>query len=117
MELLYSDSKLTPVHEPALRSQIETSYCGMAHFAGTGPEGATCRQCAHWSSESGHYKRDDGVLKPRRCRRFASLNGGSAGDGVPHFALACRHYVANPRPPTPEARRRNVEGEDVSAAS
>lgn len=68
---------------------------GMAHFAGTGPSGASCRHCKHW---------DDG--KHRRLYRAAKLTGGSAPCGkfhelvrrrtripVPGNAMACKWFV------------------------
>ena len=36
---------------------IRNTYLGQAHIAGTGPEGTTCRQCAHWGKKT--YVKDE----------------------------------------------------------
>jgi hypothetical protein len=39
-------SFLTTGHSPELAKQIQRTREGQAHFAGTGPLGATCGECA-----------------------------------------------------------------------
>lgn len=109
MITLFSD-KLTRAHDPKTAALIEASRPGMAHFAGTGPEGRTCRECIHWSRKwkdidhdesikSGDFKRDFGVLKPRRCRKFWRMTNHQRGKGLPHGTASCRHFDENPDPP------------------
>lgn len=75
------------------------SVPGIAHWAGSGPEGKTCRECTFWSC-SKSYKRNEGQLEPRRCRKFPRLSGGTLGAGVPHDTAACKWFgqAASPAP-------------------
>jgi hypothetical protein len=104
------DQRLTRGHEPHTAATIEASRPGMAHFAGTGPEGRTCRECVHWSRrwasievdesvEAGDFKRELGVLKARRCRKFWRMSSHQRGKGLPPDTLACRHFEENPNAP------------------
>lgn len=61
------------------------TYVGMAHFAGTGPAGKTCRTCTHFAPA---FK---GRSRNRVCHRFKELTG-KWGDSIPAKALACKHY-------------------------
>ena len=90
------------IPNPSLDELIRATHCGMAHWAGTGPQGETCRTCAHWTGcdrATGHYANGRG-LKPRSCAKYRSMMNGSIGALVPHDALACRHFVAAERPPS-----------------
>ena len=79
------------------QDQIAATHLGQAHVAGTGPQDATCRQCAHWYSiridEPYHPYRggDDGLmhLEPARCHYPIA---GKANRRVPATALACRFF-------------------------
>jgi hypothetical protein len=71
------------IPNPSLDAHIRATYCGMAHWAGTGPQGETCRTCAHWTG----------------CGKADGQNG-AIGAAVPHDALACRHFVAAVKPPS-----------------
>jgi hypothetical protein len=71
------------------------THPGMAHFAGTGPQFKTCRDCAHWDHgpQDYHPKRGKfgGLIKPAPCRKYravANING----DKVPDDAAACKHF-------------------------
>lgn len=94
---------------------LAASVAGMAHFAGTGPIGRTCRECESWGfprlgkpDADGlcdilppTFKRDPatGELCARRCYRFRQLTG-QAGGAIGHGAQACRHFVERaPYPP------------------
>jgi hypothetical protein len=64
------------------------SHPGMAHFANSGPQGKTCRACAHWDSRAD----DRGVrAKPARCTKFFALTR-TLGAKVPGGAGACRYF-------------------------
>jgi hypothetical protein len=85
---------LTSIHSDLLEHQLRTTHKGMAHFANTGPFGATCSECEHW----GYYKeirdRDGVLLKATRrhgCEKFYELTG-QHGDIVPANAAACRYF-------------------------
>lgn len=79
------------------QDQIAATHLGQAHVAGTGPQGATCRQCNHWYSVRNDkpfhpYRRgDDGLmhLEPARCRYPIA---GKARRRVSAEALACRLF-------------------------
>jgi hypothetical protein len=77
------------------------TYPGMAHFAGTGPKSATCRQCEHWDHGHSYYARRGkfgGLIKPARCRKFRALTNADGGR-VPGDSAACRHFEqADPVP-------------------
>jgi hypothetical protein len=57
------------------------THRGMAHFAGSGPAGKCCRDCAHF-----------GVNKANRCQQFKTLTG-KYGPPIPGDALSCRHFT------------------------
>lgn len=57
---------------------------GMAHFAGTGPEGATCGDCNARTVLDG------------RCSVYRDLMK-ARGAKVPAGSAACRHYVPQKR--------------------
>jgi hypothetical protein len=85
---------LTSMHSEVLDHQIRTTYAGQAHFANTGPFGATCGECAFW----GYYKRvrnkaGDNVkaVHRRGCEKFYQLTG-RHGEIVPANAAACRYF-------------------------
>lgn len=98
---------LTEARGPAAAAQEMATVPGMAHFAHTGPEDTSCRQCALWGSSS-RFKRDEGgVLKPRRCNKFARLAYGALGAGVPADTPSCRHFT--PREGAPDLIRKREE--------
>lgn len=78
------------------------SYPGMAHFAGTGPNISTCRECDFWGVASGknpvryfdYYAKGGmhgGGIKPHPCRKFKSLTQ-QEGQKVPDNARACKYF-------------------------
>lgn len=91
---------------------ISNTFLGQAHIAGTGPKGATCRECKFWHSirsfkDQATGKRHqvvvppphgakDGKIKKAQCRRPIR---GKAKKAIPHHASACRLFEANPNPP------------------
>jgi len=84
--------------------KFKHTHPGMAHLAGTGPAGKTCRECEHFLSD-GHYAKSGkhgGALKPGQCCMYTSLMR-AKGPNVPHYALACRHFgpvVGAPQEPS-----------------
>ena len=71
------------------RAALKT-HIGMAHFAGTGPKGKTCRQCIHWL-HIGHKKTDRTPLNAP-CAK-------GTGAKFKHDASACKHFDENKNPP------------------
>jgi len=88
---------------------------GMAFFAKTGPELATCRSCIHWGlPEKNSFHRDeDGYLKPKRCRKAAQFrrwaNEPPPRAGVPAETPACKYYEPRRKPPAYHSTRRRVK--------
>lgn len=79
------------------------SHPGMAHFAGTGPDNMTCRQCLSFQhkpysyrSKTGKYR---GLIMPAPCAKYKAITG-AVGAAVPDDAPACKYFtwnVAHPR--------------------
>lgn len=103
----YTDHLTAPDNlEPVLRTHL-----GQAHFAGTGPDNKTCRQCDHWHSVDGEGRRTPPryrgrgkgtlYLQPVHCR-FPIAN--KADRRVPHDAEACRLFEENADAPAASRR-------------
>lgn len=92
MMLFYDDDNhLTKDRLSPLASR---THRGMAHFAGTGPRGKTCRECKYWAACNGYYaksSRHGDTLKPSPCLQFRKLTGGE-GPGIPGSAPACKYF-------------------------
>lgn len=80
----------------------DRTYPGMAHWAGSGPQGKSCRQCVHWSCE-GYFA--NGTIKPGRCVVAARLMAVMTPK-VPHYASACRYFFEDPAAPAPNKETR-----------
>lgn len=80
---------------------VGNTHPGMAHFAGTGPDNRTCRECCEWH-QLGYYaasnKKHGPTLKPGGCRKYAELMKKEV-QKVPHSASVCRWFVENQSPP------------------
>ena len=100
---------LTIVDPKLERAEAETPH-GMAHWAGSGPKGKSCRQCISWDNcgaDPGYYAaggKHRGALKPRSCRKYQELMAGEIGPAVPHNAAACKYFSENTAPPPITAR-------------
>jgi hypothetical protein len=69
------------------------SYPGMAHFAGTGPQGKTCGSCKYFCAAA--------ISKGRApdqdyCDKYTVLTHGKVGKRIPKEAEACRHFEERP---------------------
>jgi len=98
-----NDLHLTVI-DRELENQRGRTVAGMAHFAGTGPANATCRECVHWTGcgESTGYaakKIGGGQIKPRACAQFKSMMRGQIGGKIPYDVAACKYFDRNPSPP------------------
>lgn len=74
------------------------SYPGMAHFAGTGPHGSTCRECIFWAhgphdyrAKGGKYR---GLIEPATCKKYQQIVM-QQGSKVPDDAAACKYFDRN----------------------
>lgn len=67
----------------------------MAHFAGTGPQGKTCRECVFWKHTQYDYRAKNGKyggqIKPAVCGRYRQMTG-AEGSKVPDDARACKYF-------------------------
>jgi hypothetical protein len=77
------DWRLTVGHPEELHDSINATFAGMAHFAGTGPKGARCRECTFWA--------DDTRRLNKLCRKHKALTG-RRGPLVPGAAAACKYF-------------------------
>jgi hypothetical protein len=78
------------------------THPGMAHFAGSGPELKTCRDCKFWEHDRHNYYakrgKHHGRARPATCRKFRQLTN-AAGTAIPDDAAACRYFEqADPVP-------------------
>lgn len=73
---------------PVLDARIAATPAGMAHWAGTGPEGAICAQCRRWAEFRVERPPQS---KRARCGKFAGLMG-KMGRGVDGRTPACRLF-------------------------
>lgn len=91
------------------RAMIGGTAAGMAHWAGTGPVGKTCRECEFLYGVTAfgaerYPPRDAGELRARRCHKRTLLSG-VEGEPIHPSSSACRYFVENPKPPAMHARR------------
>ena len=74
------------------------SHPGMAHFAGTGPHGSTCRECIFWAHGPHDYRAKNGkyrgLIEPATCKKFQQMTG-VMGSKIPDDALACKYFEQN----------------------
>lgn len=94
-------SFLTKPHDELTQQRYKDSHAGMAHWAGTGPEGTTCRQCQHaydFDRYSKSHKTMAGRLRNARCRRYQGMTGRKGNKFDPNTA-SCRFFVEHPNPP------------------
>ena len=96
------NDKLTSDPRDAL---IAGTHQGQAHFAGTGPQKKTCRECSHWRQFGGishEYYAAGGKhrarLKPHPCMKCVAMMGGVTPK-VPHQARACKYFEQADTPP------------------
>lgn len=88
---LSSNLRLTETDD--MRAKRARTFPGMADWAGPGPQ--TCRECEYWC---GGNRFANGALKPAPCQKAAALVGHDL-PGVPHYAPACKYFIAAPAPP------------------
>lgn len=78
----------------------EQTYSGMAAWAGTGPDGKTCRECGHYKTK-GYYSvngKHAGGLKPGKCSMYTRMMK-APGSSFPYQARACNRFEQASNPP------------------
>lgn len=74
------------------------SVPGMAHFAGTGPAGATCRECIFWNHGPHDYRAKNGkhrgLIEPATCKKFRQLTH-HEGAKIRDDLSACKYFSEN----------------------
>jgi hypothetical protein len=84
----------TAGYSAALEHQINTTHAGQAHFANTGPFGATCGECVHLGYFRQVRSKSGDVVKAVHhggCAKFHQFTN-KHGPVVPGHAAACRHF-------------------------
>ena len=72
---------------------------GMAHWAGTGPSGTTCRECLEYS-DNGYYSANSkygSTLKPGTCHRYEKMMN-KEGPSIPYNTASCKYFLLNDTP-------------------
>lgn len=87
--LFNDEKKLT--HDPT-DVLARSTYAGQAHFGGTGPAGATCRQCRHFKIDYG----PKGKLTDNSCDEYKRLKRLKVGPRFPPHAPACKYFDQRP---------------------
>jgi predicted nucleic acid-binding Zn ribbon protein len=67
------------------RAMRQQSFPGMAYFAGTGPDGKTCSECAN------SYRKERQSQKKVLCSKFSDFTG-KCGAQIPNGARACKYF-------------------------
>lgn len=99
--------KLTVVDKTLNDLQVRTPS-GMAYWAGTGPIGTTCRECAFYQFNGYKSKRggiSGGVLKLGVCNKY-TLMMQSNGSKIPFETPSCKYFELNKQiPPITDPRK------------
>jgi hypothetical protein len=85
---------LTSGYSAALEHQINTTHAGQAHWANTGPFGATCGECVFLGYDRQHRNKNGDTVKATHtggCRKYFELTN-RHGAVVPSHAAACRYF-------------------------
>jgi hypothetical protein len=91
---MHNTPNLTKVHSDVLEHQIRTTRPGMAHFANTGPFGATCGECVFLGYAKVRRTTRGDVVKTKHvqaCAKFHELTG-KHGAFLPVTTAACRYF-------------------------
>lgn len=74
------------------------SHSGMAHFAGTGPHGKSCRECLFWAHGPHDYRakggKHRGLIEPAACNKYQQITS-QKGGRIPDDAAACKYFDQN----------------------
>lgn len=83
------------VLDQQFQAMVKETPSGMAYWAGTGPQGRTCRECVMYKADG--YNASN-LLKPAKCRKYTELSH-REGKSFPHDSKACKYFEANESPP------------------
>jgi hypothetical protein len=85
---------LTVIDEVLERSEFETAP-GMAHWAGSGPEGATCGKCRFYGYT---FVKSNGNHANKRsaCESFYKMTGRHGGT-LEERQTGCKYFSKNPQ--------------------
>ena len=89
---------LTKAHAPDMQAKIDCTPAGMAHWAGTGPAGETCRRCLEMYDDEHPPKYEGGLITGRRCRKRSRLSG-AGSNAMPASTPACIYFKLNEKAP------------------
>ena len=74
----------------ALERMVDKTVPGMAHWAGSGPPGATCGKCKFYGTVMDHLER----MRLKRCKKFLQLTYNVGPEPIPARTPSCRHFEA-----------------------
>jgi hypothetical protein len=86
---------------PVLASQIAATPSGMAHWAGSGPDLKTCRECVFFDHGNSYYSKTGmrgGGLKPAKCKKYRAMTQQNGGN-IPHETRACKYFEQSDKVP------------------
>lgn len=91
--------KLT-VLDLSFENMVARTPAGMAHWAGTGPKGATCRECSFYlpNGYSSSKTARGGLLKNGPCKKYIDMTGVD-NKRTPFETPSCKYFEKNPNPP------------------
>lgn len=94
-----SKLKLT-VLDIKFENLVARTPAGMAHWAGTGPEGKTCRECSNYvfNGYTSSKVSNGGALKKGPCQKYVDRFG--KGKNFPFETSSCKYFEQNKNPPT-----------------
>jgi hypothetical protein len=88
--------------DPALDAAARVTFPGQAHFACTGPQGRTCRECLNWQHGAWDYHskigKHHGLIKPATCAKYQMITQ-KVGAKIPDDAGACKYFEFNKETP------------------
>lgn len=102
MSLFKQDNLSEKLTTVPIDTLVRQSFSGMAHFAGTGPNGRTCRECIFFNHGPYDYRAKNGKYRgeilPADCKKYQQITQ-CKGDAVPDVAAACKYFDENPAIP------------------
>jgi hypothetical protein len=105
---LFRDALSDHLTEAPADQAARRTHPGMAHFAGSGPQSRSCRECEFWGasfnptrtySYAARRGMSGGMLKPHSCEKARQLTQGAIGGKIPHDAAACKYFKHSDNPP------------------
>lgn len=82
---------MTVVNADLERAEASTAP-GMAHWAGGGPDGATCGKCAFWGYSYRKHNGDPG-RRASSCEKYFKMMS-KHGDSLDKRQAACKYFEA-----------------------